>query len=96
MVMNKDESIPLASLVFEVARGTKYVDAVRAFRRWYVRGIIERAGGNMSKAARVAGMDRSGFRRLAMTLDVFKPKPSMGPGNREIEDAFARGKVARR
>lgn len=38
--------------------------AMQAFDRGYVDSVMERSGGNMSEAARQAGMDRSNFRRL--------------------------------
>ncbi|WP_437784830.1 sigma-54-dependent transcriptional regulator [Sorangium sp. So ce1097] len=38
--------------------------AVDAFDRIYVRRVMQRAGDNLSEAARQAGMDRSNFRRL--------------------------------
>ena len=38
--------------------------AVDAFDRAYVERLMKRAGGNVSEAARQAGMDRSNFRRL--------------------------------
>jgi DNA-binding NtrC family response regulator len=38
--------------------------AVSAFDHAYVERMLERTGGNVSEAARLAGMDRSNFRRL--------------------------------
>jgi DNA-binding NtrC family response regulator len=38
--------------------------AVETFDRAYVGRLMKRAGGNVSEAARLAGMDRSNFRRL--------------------------------
>lgn len=37
---------------------------VREFQRAFVADVIARSGGNISAAARLARMDRSGFRRL--------------------------------
>ena len=44
--------------------------AVQAFEEVYLRTILERTAGNISKAAREAGMDRSNFRRLLKKLDM--------------------------
>jgi DNA-binding NtrC family response regulator len=38
--------------------------ALRAFDRVYVQTLLERTGGNVSEAARLAGLDRSNFRRI--------------------------------
>lgn len=37
---------------------------LRAFKRAYVAALLARTGGNLSAAARLAGVDRSAFRRL--------------------------------
>jgi DNA-binding NtrC family response regulator len=37
---------------------------IEAFDRAYVEDLLERAGGNLSEAARIAGMDRSNWKRL--------------------------------
>lgn len=44
--------------------------AVQAFEEVYLRAILERTAGNISQAAREAGMDRSNFRRLLKKLDM--------------------------
>jgi DNA-binding NtrC family response regulator len=44
--------------------------AVEAFEQCYLRELLERTGGNISRAAREAGMDRSNFRRLMKKLGV--------------------------
>ena len=64
---------------FECMFAGTYTANVRLFRRWYVRRLIERANYNISKAARIAGMDRSGFRRLAKTLGVLDELPRRTP-----------------
>src|SRR5262249_23644974 len=38
--------------------------AMLSFDRLYIEGLMKRTGGNISEAARQAGMDRSNFRRL--------------------------------
>jgi DNA-binding NtrC family response regulator len=37
---------------------------IEAFDKAYVDDLLERAGGNLSEAARTAGMDRSNWKRL--------------------------------
>jgi two-component system response regulator GlrR len=39
-------------------------EARTAFERAYLDAVLRRAQGNLSTAARIAGMDRSNFRRL--------------------------------
>ena len=38
--------------------------AVRAFEQAYLKRVLQRAGGNISEAARLSGLDRSNFRRV--------------------------------
>lgn len=45
---------------YDVARKRLLAD----FRRAYSAELLKRAGGNLSEAARQAGIDRSNFRRL--------------------------------
>lgn len=54
-----------ASEVFDLPYAEAKDRAVDAFEHAYVARIMAQAGGNMSEAARLAGMDRSNFRRLA-------------------------------
>jgi DNA-binding NtrC family response regulator len=44
--------------------------AVRGFEMTYFNALIQRAGGNVSEAARQAGLDRSNFRRAAKRCGV--------------------------
>jgi DNA-binding NtrC family response regulator len=57
-----------ATGVPEDLRGLPYAEAKRrmvaAFDEAYTSELMRRAGGNMSEAARLAGLDRSNFRRL--------------------------------
>lgn len=52
--------------------------AMGAFERRYLSGVLSRSGGNISMAARAAGMDRSNFRRLLKQYNVYR-NPADGP-----------------
>jgi two-component system response regulator HydG len=45
--------------------------ALAAFEEAYFSAVLERAGGNVSEAARQAGLDRSNFRRAAKRAGIF-------------------------
>ncbi len=51
-----------------------------ALQREYVRKLLEQAGGNVSGAARMAGMTRSGFQRLRKRLQVDSESEPMRNG----------------
>jgi DNA-binding NtrC family response regulator len=55
----------LAELAYAEARE----QAIKGFERAYVQALMERAGGNVSEAARQAGMDRANFRRLRKRVE---------------------------
>ena len=59
--------------VFEMPYAEAKDHAVEAFDQAYVERLVKRAGGNLAEAARLAGMDRSNFRRL-----VKKARPEKG------------------
>ena len=44
--------------------------AMRAFERRYLSALLEKSTGNVSMAARAAGVDRSNFRRLLKQYEV--------------------------
>jgi DNA-binding NtrC family response regulator len=44
--------------------------AVQAFERRYLKALMTRTAGNVSEASRVAGMDRSNFRRIIKKYDI--------------------------
>ena len=50
--------------VFEMPYASAKEKAVEVFDRAYAERLMARAGGNVSEAARLAGMDRSNFRRM--------------------------------
>lgn len=45
-------------------------DARAAFEREYLEGLIKAAGGNVSEAARIAGVDRTTLYKMAERLGV--------------------------
>jgi DNA-binding NtrC family response regulator len=59
--------------VFEMPYADAKDHAVEAFDQMYVDRLMKRAGGNVSEAARLAGMDRSNFRRI-----LKKARPEKG------------------
>ena len=56
--------------------------ALRAFERRYLTTVLARSSGNISLAARAAGVDRSNFRRLLKQYDVAKD----GEGGELVDD----------
>ena len=63
-----DDEIPKRILAFEATE-----DEVIA---WYMRGVLERAGGNQCEAQRVLAIDRSTIRRRIEKLGLRRPSPS--------------------
>jgi DNA-binding NtrC family response regulator len=59
-------SATLGDLPFPVAKAR----ALAAFEASYFQGVLDRAGGNVSEAARLSGLDRSNFRRAARRAGV--------------------------
>jgi DNA-binding NtrC family response regulator len=57
---------PLGDLPFPVAKAR----ALAAFEAAYFQSVLDRAGGNVSEAARLSGLDRSNFRRAARRAGV--------------------------
>ena len=49
--------------------GDQKADLLARFDRAYLRGQLERHGGNISRAARAAGMERMHFKRILKKLD---------------------------
>mgnify|MGYP001492443099 CR=1 FL=1 len=58
-------SQPSAELMLDLPFAEAKKRAVEAFESAYVENMLKRAGGNVSEAARQAGLDRSNFRRIA-------------------------------
>ncbi len=77
LVLGRSEALQLTDLpeqIVRAGRGTptgkslSYAEAkalaLESFERSFVEGILSKAGGNISEAARLAGLDRSNFKRL--------------------------------
>ena len=58
--------------------------AIRAFERRYLSTLLEKSNGNVSMAARAAGVDRSNFRRLLKQYEV--GGRSMKKGDDDFDD----------
>ncbi|MBL8935143.1 MAG: sigma-54-dependent Fis family transcriptional regulator [Archangium sp.] len=60
--------------------------AMRAFERRYLSALLEKSMGNVSSAARAAGVDRSNFRRLLKQYEVAGRTMKKGEGAEEEDD----------
>lgn len=60
--------------------------AVDAFDKAYVERLMKRADGNVSEAARQAGMDRSNFRRLLKKVRARQAGPGAGADEKDEKD----------
>ncbi|MHB1843945.1 MAG: sigma-54 interaction domain-containing protein, partial [Deltaproteobacteria bacterium] len=61
---NESRSAPDAEVLSELPYTQAKLAAVSAFERRYLGALMRRTQGNLSEGARLAGMDRSNFRRL--------------------------------
>jgi DNA-binding NtrC family response regulator len=67
LMLGSERQGPAAdSQLFEGA----WQDAKRRFERVYIRKVLAEAGGNVSQAARIAGMDRGNFRDKMITYGI--------------------------
>jgi DNA-binding protein Fis len=62
--------------------------AMRAFERRYLSALLDKSAGNVSSAARAAGVDRSNFRRLLKQYEVAGRTMKKGEGD---DDEFDDG-----
>jgi len=67
--VRREEGTPLADLPYRKAKEI----AMGEFDRRYITELLTRTGGNVSRASRRAGMDRSNFRRVMKKHD-FDPE----------------------
>ncbi|MBI5527879.1 MAG: sigma-54-dependent Fis family transcriptional regulator [Deltaproteobacteria bacterium] len=78
-----------AAAIPESAPAGKYRDAKAAamarFERAYFRGLLERTGGQIGEAARLAGLDRSNFRKLLGKHPDVRKKPGEEPDSEAKE-----------
>jgi len=72
-------AVTLSTLDYADARRRSVAD----FERAYVKAVLAAAGGNISQAARVAGLDRSNFRRIQRRVAAESGDPSLAPGDDE-------------
>ncbi|MDB4994699.1 MAG: two component, sigma54 specific, transcriptional regulator, Fis family [Myxococcaceae bacterium] len=81
-VMVAGDSIAPPSLSCAPTTSLPFPEAVRQFERAYVASAIAQADGNLAEAARIAGVDRSNFRRMAKRHVLVPPSepPSARPG----------------
>ncbi|MBI4238491.1 MAG: hypothetical protein HY696_08770 [Deltaproteobacteria bacterium] len=59
-------ALDLSATLFDMPFAAAQAAALRAFRERYVEALMDRCGGNVSQAAREAGLDRSNWRRLML------------------------------
>jgi two-component system response regulator HydG len=62
--------IPWPEVLVEMPYRDAKSQALAAFESAYFRAVLDRSGGNVSKAAREAGLDRSNFRRAAKRAGI--------------------------
>ncbi len=61
----------LESLIAQlVERGVPYAAAAQEFERKYIRRVLERTGGNQSRAARLLGMHRNTLSRKLAEYEI--------------------------
>ena len=69
--------------------------AMRAFERRYLSALLEKSAGNVSSAARAAGVDRSNFRRLLKQYEVAGRTMKKGEGeDDEFDDGPDTGELS--
>ena len=62
--------IPLPEVLVEMPYREAKAQALATFEAAYFHAVLERSGGNVSQAAREAGLDRSNFRRAAKRAGI--------------------------
>jgi DNA-binding NtrC family response regulator len=78
-------AVPVAFVPPVIITSLDYAEARRRsvadFERAYVKAVLDAAGGNISQAARLAGLDRSNFRRIQRRVDVESGDPTLSPAD---------------
>jgi len=64
------DSVDLSLQIWDPAQTAGVQKAVDAFEAAYFSTLLRRSGGNVSEAARQAGLDRSNFRRAARRAGI--------------------------
>lgn len=54
-------------------------NALGEWNKTYLEGLLKKADGNVTAAAKAAGLDRSNFRRLLKRFRLFTPTPPVVP-----------------
>ncbi len=82
-----DRLAPEAQVLSELPYAQAKQSALHSFEKRYLGALMRRAEGNLSEAARLAGMDRSNFRRLlkAHGIDASGAVQAMSTGGGEEE-----------
>lgn len=80
--------VPVPSAAAATPAGHRFADlgfadakalAIREFERSYLHAVLQRAGGNLSLAARIAGKERSRFGKLVRKHGLHRAGPLPGP-----------------
>jgi DNA-binding NtrC family response regulator len=78
-------AVPVAFVPPVIITSLDYAEARRRsvadFERAYVKAVLDAAGGNISQAARLAGLDRSNFRRIQRRVDLESGDPTLSPAD---------------
>jgi len=65
-VISMDEQRVLTNVPYKQAKQV----AIRSFDRVYISGLLREFNGNISRASKKAGLDRSNFRRLIKKYNI--------------------------
>ncbi len=69
-VINAPEPLVTRNVLLDVPFASAKKRVIEGFEREYIQEVLRRAGGNVSEAARQAGLDRSNFRRILKKYDL--------------------------
>ena len=105
VIMTPDDTVRAAALpaqfrppssgpALRVVIDQEFAEARQRFERDYIEHVLQETGGNLSRAARRAGMDRSNFRRLLDRHGVRAAMADHGSGSGESKKRMKAGIVA--